>query len=148
MINNYEEIALAKFQDGFNCSQSVLFAFAEKFGLDEDIALRISGAFGAGMGRTQATCGVVTGAYMVIGLKYAHTRKEEDYRKEITYSKVREFAERFKAKCGTTICRELLDGCDLLTEEGHERFKNESFKDKICIPCMRESVRILNELLD
>ena len=36
-----------------------------------DAALRVSAAFGGGMGRTGGTCGAVTGALMVLGLNMA-----------------------------------------------------------------------------
>ncbi len=58
------------FKNGFNCSQSVLTAFAGDFDLDEVTALKVAGGFGAGMGRLMETCGAVSGAYMVLGLKY------------------------------------------------------------------------------
>jgi C_GCAxxG_C_C family probable redox protein len=95
-----------------------------QFKLDEETALKISCGFGAGMGRAQETCGAVTGAYMVIGLKYGKD-------KEKIYSKVREFTEKFKTKYKTTNCKVLLDGCDFLTEEGQKRFKEESFINSI-----------------
>ncbi len=147
MINNYEEIAVNKFKEGFNCSQSVLFAFANTFNLDEKTALKISCGFGAGMGRHQETCGAVTGAYMVIGLKYGKSSKDEEHLKEKTYSKIREFTKVFKEKYKTTNCKILLNGCDLLTEEGKKRFKKESLTEKICTSYVRDSVKILNDIL-
>jgi hypothetical protein len=44
--------AVALFQQGFNCTQSILSVFAPNFGLDQDMARRISQGFSAGMGRT------------------------------------------------------------------------------------------------
>ena len=45
------QIARKYFEDGYNCSQSVLLAFAEDFGLDKKTAALISSSFGGGMGR-------------------------------------------------------------------------------------------------
>ena len=67
------ELARSRFSEGFSCSQSVLAAFAPELGLDADAALRVSAAFGGGMGRTGGPCGAVTGALMVLGLKYGAT---------------------------------------------------------------------------
>ena len=61
--------ALSTFDSGFNCSQSVLTAFCNEFGLHDEPAFRIACGFGGGMGRMAKTCGAVTGAFMVIGLK-------------------------------------------------------------------------------
>jgi len=50
--------AVALFQQGFTCSQAVLSVFADDFGLDRDLALRISQGFGAGIAYTDDVCGL------------------------------------------------------------------------------------------
>ena len=45
------EAAYAYFLKGYNCSQSVVAAFAPQLGLSEEMALRMSAGFGAGIGR-------------------------------------------------------------------------------------------------
>ena len=55
------EHALSRFEQGFSCSQSVLSAYGPQLGLDTELALRVSGAFGSGMARMGRTCGAVTG---------------------------------------------------------------------------------------
>ena len=66
--------AVTLFQEGFTCSQAVLSVFADDFGLDRDLALRISQGFGAGIAYTDDICGALSGAVMVIGLRYGeHT---------------------------------------------------------------------------
>ena len=47
------DVASSRFSEGFSCSQSVLVAFAPELGLDADAALRVSAAFGGGMGRLE-----------------------------------------------------------------------------------------------
>ena len=46
------ERAVALFNSGFNCSQSVVAAFADMYGFTEEQALRMSASFGAGIGRS------------------------------------------------------------------------------------------------
>ena len=77
--------ALSTFDSGFNCSQSVLTAFCNEFGLHDEMAFRIACGFGGGMGRMAKTCGAVTGAFMVIGLKYGQTQSDDKAAKEKTY---------------------------------------------------------------
>ena len=55
----------------FNCAQTVFSLFAPDLGIDEKTALKIASGFGGGMACAE-TCGAVTGAYMVIGLKHGH----------------------------------------------------------------------------
>ena len=73
------EQAVRKFGKGFNCSQAVLSVYAEEFGLCRETALKIACGFGGGMGRMALTCGVVTGAFMVIGLKYGNVDANETF---------------------------------------------------------------------
>ncbi|MBR1482389.1 MAG: C_GCAxxG_C_C family protein [Ruminococcus sp.] len=95
------EIAKINFQNGCNCAQAVLLAFCEDYGMDRDTALMVAASFGSGMGGLRETCGTVTGANMVIGLAKGKNRAEAN-------RCFREFAERFRAKNGSLVCRELL----------------------------------------
>ena len=65
-----EELAAQYHERGYGCAQSVLASFAGDYGLDEGLALRMATGFGSGMGRLCEVCGALTGAFMVIGLKY------------------------------------------------------------------------------
>lgn len=140
------ERAASLFEQGFSCSQSVFSAYAEQFGLDGELALRVSGAFGSGMGRLGATCGAVTGAFMVIGLKYAKTKPEDDESKERTYALVQQFAERFRERNGSTVCRELL-GYDLSTPEGRQQVEEQGISQILCPGLVRSAVEILHDIL-
>ena len=51
------DAAYAWFLKGYNCSQSVVAAFAPQLGLTEEMALRLSAGFGAGIGRMREVCG-------------------------------------------------------------------------------------------
>lgn len=140
------ERAASLFEQGFSCSQSVFSAYAERFGLDGELALRVSGAFGGGMGRLGATCGAVTGALMVIGLKYAKIKPEDDESKERTYALVQQFAERFRQRNGSTVCRELL-GYDLSTPEGRQQVEEQGISQTLCPGLVRSAVEILHDIL-
>lgn len=97
-----------------NCAQTVFSLYAEEIGLDEFTALKIASGFGGGMACAE-TCGAVTGAYMVIGMKHGHATSDPDA-KAITKQKIQLFNEKFKAEHGSLICKELL-GYDISTPE-------------------------------
>ena len=101
--------AVACFTDGFNCAQAIFSTYCEEFGLDKKSALQIACGFGAGMGRRQETCGAVSGAYLLIGLKFGTD-------KERTYAFVQKFAAMFEKRNATTNCRQLL-GVDLINSD-------------------------------
>ena len=64
----------------FNCSQAVLTAFAEDFGLSEKLTLSLGTSFGGGA-RNGQLCGAVSGALMVLGLKFGHFESENQEQK-------------------------------------------------------------------
>jgi C_GCAxxG_C_C family probable redox protein len=145
-IMNKENIATDYFKNGFNCAQSVLIAFKDEFNISEKDLLKISCGFGGGMGGLQKTCGAVSGANMVIGLKYGKCNKEDNEAKDKTYGLVRDFDTEFKKIYKTSQCKDLL-GCDLSTEEGKNYFNDNNLKEKVCMKCVEDSVKILNKML-
>jgi len=141
------DTATACFDEGFNCSQSVFSAFAPQLGLDRVAALKVAGPFGGGMGRMGETCGAVTGALMVIGLKYGQTTSEDKAAKEKSYELVREFVKRFRARNrGCIACRELL-GADISTPEGMQKLREKQAFTTMCPKFVRDAAEIVEELL-
>jgi len=137
------ELALSRFAEGFNCSQAVFSSCAE--GMDEETALRIASGFGGGMGRMAGTCGAVTGAMMVLGLRFGGTAPDREA-KERVYARIREFADRFKARNGSLVCRDLL-GCDISTPEGYEVAQEKELFTTTCPRLVRAAAEILEEML-
>lgn len=58
------------------------------------------------------TCGAVTGAFMILGLKYSHIEAKDEKGREKTYAQVRQFVSMFEQRNGTIICKDLLN-CDI-----------------------------------
>ena len=108
-MKNYSEIAANNFKSGYNCAQSVFLTFAEDFGLDKETALKLSSSFGGGMGRLREVCGAVSSMFAIAGLKKGYISPDDDNAKTKHYEFIQYLAEKFKAKYGTYICRELLE---------------------------------------
>ena len=140
------EQAVERFGKGFNCSQAVLGSYSKQFGLDCEKAFKVATGFGGGM-RMGSTCGAVSGAFMVLGLKYGNTTAEDKEGKENTYKKVEEYTKRFKARNDSVMCRELL-GCDLTTPEGMKEAQDKGLFSSICPGMVREAVEILEEMMN
>ena len=137
--------AVKRFRKGFNCSQAVLGSYCEQFGLECGKAFKVATGFGGGM-RMGGTCGAVSGALMVLGLKYGNTTAEDKEAKAKTYTKVEEYTNRFKARNGSVTCRELLS-CDLSTPEGMKEAKDKGLFSSICPRIVQDAVEILEEML-
>lgn len=143
---NRVEQAVASFQDGLNCSQAVLSAHAERFGLQQDTARRVAAGMGGGMGRMGDTCGAVTGAFMVLGLMHGPVEAGDQQGKETTYAQVREFARQFESRNGSIVCRHLLE-CDISTPEGLAAARERKLFTTACPKFVRDAAEILEELL-
>ncbi|MBM3118156.1 MAG: C_GCAxxG_C_C family protein [Chloroflexi bacterium] len=140
------EEAVSCFREGFMCSQALLSTYGGQFGLDRETALKVSAAFGGGMGRMGETCGAVTGAFMVIGLKHGRTVVQDTQSHENTNELVKEFVDRFKSQNGSIVCRELL-GCDISIPEGRKAFVEKKLRDTRCLKFVRDAAEIVEQLL-
>ncbi|MBQ5784043.1 MAG: C_GCAxxG_C_C family protein, partial [Bacteroidales bacterium] len=59
------ERAVALFKEGYNCSQSVVAAYADLYGFTMEQSLKMSASFGAGIGRMRETCGAACGMFLL-----------------------------------------------------------------------------------
>ena len=121
------EKAVELFKSGFNCSQSVVAAFADMYGFSEEQALRMSASFGGGIGRMR------------------HGKDREG--KAANYALVQELAEEFKKRNGSMICAELLG---LKKPEGSsipEARTEQYYSKRPCIKMVEEAARIWVEYL-
>ena len=146
-MSSRSDVALEKFSNGYNCAQSVLYSFCDELGMDRNAALKTACGFGAGMGRKQGVCGAVSGGVLVIGSKYGRGERDTREATEKTYGMIRELLDRFIEKHGSSLCRELLGGCDLSTEEGRKFFKENDLFCKTCKPCVETVVGIVERIL-
>ena len=137
--------ALELFSSNFNCSQAVLAAFAKDFGMDEELALRIATAFGGGA-RNGEMCGAVSGALLVLGLKYGHYDSADNAQKSRAYEIASDFTNRFKATNGSIVCRELL-GYDLSKSEGMAIIKEKGLFGSVCPQMVKSAAEILEGIL-
>lgn len=144
---NRADDAVACFEEGFSCSQAVFSAFAPQFGLERELALKVSSAFGGGMGRLGATCGAVTGAFMALGLKHGRTQADDQESKEKAYALVQQFAREFRARHGSIVCRELL-GADLSTPEGREWVEQTGISATLCPRLVQSAAEIIEQILE
>jgi C_GCAxxG_C_C family probable redox protein len=96
--------ALEYHSKGFNCAQSVALPFCEELGVDPTVISRAAEGFGGGMGGFELTCGALSGAIMVAGLKLADGNLEEPKSKKNTYSVAKFIGNEFEKQCGSTLC--------------------------------------------
>ena len=129
-------------QKGFNCSQTVLLYFADRVGIDESTAKRISKTFESGMFKGEI-CGAVSGAYMVLGLAFSD---DSENNRAILKEKVDGFTNSFKEKMGSNKCEDLL-GINISTDENLMKAFREKKIEEVCPKAVFTTVEILEDIL-
>lgn len=102
-----KELAIAYHDKKYNCAQAVALAFADEVGMDKETLFKICEGCGLGMGGMEGTCGAVTGAVILAGLKNSDGSLDDPKTKVSTYQLSREILKQFQAKNGSTVCKDL-----------------------------------------
>ena len=98
---------LENHKKGYNCCQAVACAYCDLVGMDEVALFRAAEAFGAGMGGMESTCGAVSGAVLLAGLKNSGGDLENPRTKGGSYRLSKRIVEEFRKKNSTVVCKEL-----------------------------------------
>jgi len=138
--------AVKLYSEGLSCSQAVLSVFADKFNLDEKTMMKISGGFGGGVGASGLICGALSGAVMVIGLKYGAAAPEDQDAKQKTREEVRGFIKKFNDEFGAIDCRRLI-GFDMSKPAEFEYVHNNNITKQICPKFVEFAVRELEKII-
>ena len=142
------EKAKELFKSGYNCSQAVVGAYADLFGMEPELALKLAEGFGGGMGRMRLTCGAVTGMFMLAGLKMSSgSAGDTDKRTEI-YETIRAMALEFENNNGSIVCGDLL-GLNRPKDDSAspEARSEEYYKKRPCVECVGECAMIVERFL-
>ena len=102
------ERAVENFMQGYGCCQSVVAAFADLYGMDDNMAKRVAAGFGGGVGRMRMMCGAVSGIVMLVGLDCGQTEGSDREGKSACYKVVQELLDKSKEQNGSLICAEIL----------------------------------------
>ena len=136
-MSDRSEKAAELFSTGLNCAQSVFTAFADEFGLDEELAKRLSCGLGGGVGRMREVCGAVSAAAMVLGMRLGPD-------KTAAYPAVQDFCAKFKAEAGSIICRELLEGTGATTGGAPEARTAAYYDNRPCAELVKLAAKLLS----
>lgn len=129
-----KETAIRLHDKKYNCAQAVACAFAEEIGMDKEIIFRACEGFGLGMGCMEGTCGALSGAVLLAGLKNSDGQIDNPATKQSTYALSKAIIEKFQEKNKATRCR-TLKGIDSGTVL------------RSCPGCIEDAVEIVQEVL-
>jgi C_GCAxxG_C_C family probable redox protein len=137
--------AVECFCGGAACSQAIVATYAPDYGIPRDQAMKVASGFAGGM-RLGETCGAVTGAFMVLGLKYAGADCDKRDRRDAVYAALAQFVQKFEERNRVVVCKELL-GCDISKPAGAQKATREGLFRSICPNLVRDAAEILEEML-
>lgn len=146
MVSRVER-AVATFEAGYTCAQSVFVIYADLFGMDRETALKLSSPMGGGIGRMREVCGAVSAMALLAGLKEGNTDPSNEEGKENIYLLTRKMAEKFKEQHETIICRELL-GIEGMEESAKPSERTpQYYEERPCLKVIATAARIVEEML-
>jgi C_GCAxxG_C_C family probable redox protein len=145
-MESMSKVSKAKqiFRDGRACSQAVLEVYGTALGLTRKQAIQIAAGFAGGM-RQAETCGAVTGAFMVLGLRHCVKDCATSVGRAEVYTHIADFTAKFKKRNGSLTCRDLL-GCDISTAEGLEQAKKQNLFKTTCVKMVEDAAEILEAM--
>lgn len=136
------------FEEGYNCSQSVVSAYADVIGVDTETLLSLVAPLGGGMGRLREVCGAVSGMFMISGMaRKGESNRDRDVRTEV-YKGVQLLAERYCRECGSIVCRELLGLEQHSDAPVPEERTKEYYRRRPCAEYVAIAARMVGEYLN
>lgn len=150
MYEDRIERAVELFMSGYNCSQSVVAAFADLYGFTREQALLMSASFGGGIGRMRQTCGTACGMFMLAGLETGAVRGDDRERKSHNYAVVQQLAAKFEQENGSLICSQLLGlNKEAAANRNPEAEKRTAayYAKRPCVRMVESAARIFAEFL-
>lgn len=128
------EETIVRHNKGYNCAQAVACTYCDLVGIDEETMFRMTEGLGLGMGGMQGTCGAVTGACILAGVKNSTGNLEKPDSKASTYKLSREIVHQFEEKNKSSICKEL---------KGVET----GVMLRSCHDCIKDAAELVEEIL-
>ena len=145
---NHAEKACQLFAEGRNCSQAVFTAFSDITGIDEELALRLSSSFGGGMGRMREVCGTCSAMFMIAGILYGYTSRDDIDEKAEHYRRIQYLAQEFRNQHETINCLELLKHLNVDKNPVPEKRTEQYYKVRPCIKFVRTAAEILDKYIE
>jgi C_GCAxxG_C_C family probable redox protein len=143
------EKALARHTSGFGCAQCVASVFAEELGVDEITAQKMALGLGGGIGRQGEVCGALSGAILVLGMKYGVSSMDGEANKiakNLVYDLDQKVTQQFRERTGAIRCNEIL-GFDMNDAAARAIATEKGIFATRCNKCIQDSVEILEKML-
>jgi C_GCAxxG_C_C family probable redox protein len=135
------------FEQGQNCAQATLGAFADELGLDADLALRIAAGLGGGRAGQRETCGPVSAMAIIAGLAAGTLDPSDLDAKSTLYARIRAMEAQFAREHGSTCCERLLDRAGIVAGPDPSPRTPEYYRARPCSRLIATAADIVSALL-
>ncbi|MBE5946494.1 MAG: C_GCAxxG_C_C family protein [Lachnospiraceae bacterium] len=133
-MNTRVEETIARHDKGYNCAQAVACTYCDMVGVDEETMFRMTEALGLGMGGMEGTCGALSGACVLAGMKQSTGNLDSPNSKAKSYMLSREILARFEEQNKSVVCKTL---------KGVETGK----VLRSCSDCIKDAAKIAEQVL-
>ena len=134
------------FDRGYNCAQSMLYAYGKDLFENGGPVLKVASGFGGGISSMGETCGAVSGSLMALGLHFGPENPADHEQKEKLKEINREFLAIFEERHGSLKCRDLL-GADMSNPDGAKFIRENGVIDKVCPAIIRSASEIMDAII-
>lgn len=139
--------AIAMFEKGYNCSQSVFVTYADIYGIDREMALNLSSPLGAGVGRMREICGAVSAMALLSGLQEGNVNPQDEEAKAALYQNVRSYSDAFQKQMGSIICRDLLELLEREESAVPDKRTEEYYSSRPCSKAVAVAAKIVEDMI-
>lgn len=101
------EETIMRHNKGYNCAQAVACTYCDIVGVDEETMFKMTEALGLGMGGMEGTCGAVSGACVLAGMKRSTGKLEQPDSKAESYKLSKEIVKQFETQNQSVVCKTL-----------------------------------------
>lgn len=134
----HKQLAIQKFEEGYNCAQAVACCYAQELGMDEEVIYRLIEGFGGGFAHSGHICGTLSGLTMVESYRACQDNKQPGSTKEATYEVLRPLLSVFEQQIGHVDCKDILANGDETLING---------KKACCRACVETACQLLDQQL-
>lgn len=128
------EETIKRHDQGYNCAQSVACTYCDLVGVDEETMFKMTECFGLGMGNMEGTCGAVSGACALAGMKSSTGNLSAPDSKGKTYQIGKKILKEFQEQNGSVTCKEL-------------KGSGTGTPLRSCPDCIQDAARLVEKLL-
>jgi C_GCAxxG_C_C family probable redox protein len=131
------------FRRGYNCAQSTAVVFADDFAIDRGWMMKLTAAFGGGIGGLRTTCGAVSAMAVVAGLHMGGYPPDDIAAKTALYEIVQRMHADFVARHGSACCRELLERAGIKPEADPSGRSADYYDSRPCAGLVASAAEII-----